>query len=77
MDKHNAPRFSKVMVDERKARRFLRKKKVAERYDTTERSIERKVEQGILPEPYYFGSRFPRWAEDELDAADRAALKAS
>jgi predicted DNA-binding transcriptional regulator AlpA len=53
---------------------YLRKAKVAERYDTTTRTIERMVQDGILPKPHYFGSRFPRWAEDELDAADRNAL---
>jgi predicted DNA-binding transcriptional regulator AlpA len=53
---------------------YLRKAKVAERYDTTVRTIERMVADGTLPKPHYFGSRFPRWREDELDAADRNAL---
>jgi predicted DNA-binding transcriptional regulator AlpA len=53
--------------------RYLTKRQVADRYSTTTRSVERKAAQGILPQPYYFGSRFPRWREDELDAADRRA----
>jgi hypothetical protein len=59
------------------ARKFLRKKAVAARYgDVSIRWVERASKDGRLPRPHYRG-RFPLWAEDELDAHDRAAIAAS
>jgi hypothetical protein len=52
---------------------YLRKRRVALRYDTSERSVDRWCRAGKLPKPKYNGS-IPLWAEDELDAYDTAAL---
>ena len=57
------------------AKRFLRKRQVAERYGVHERSIDRMAEDGRLPPPHFHGGRIPRWDEDELDACDRAATR--
>jgi excisionase family DNA binding protein len=57
------------------AKRFLRKRQVAERYGVHERSIDRMAEDGRLPPPHFHGGRIPRWNEDELDAWDRAATR--
>jgi len=54
------------------SKRFLRKQSVAGRYDVNVRTIDRMIEDGRLPRPVYRG-RLPMWAEDELDASDRAA----
>jgi hypothetical protein len=56
------------------SQKFLRKHAVAERYGVDTRTVERmiKPEDGRLPPPTYRG-RIPLWAEDELDASDRAA----
>jgi hypothetical protein len=60
---------------EHKAKRYLRKKAVAKRYgDMNERSIPRMVADGRLPPPDLYNGRFPLWAEDTLDAHDRARL---
>jgi predicted DNA-binding transcriptional regulator AlpA len=53
---------------------YLRKRRVALRYDTSERSVDRWCRDGRLPKPKYNGS-VPLWSEAELDAHDRAALK--
>lgn len=54
------------------AKRYLRKQSVAQRYDVDERTVDRMKDDGRLPKPIYRG-RLPMWAEDELDASDRAA----
>jgi predicted site-specific integrase-resolvase len=54
------------------SKKFLRKQAVAERYGINVRTVERMVLDGRLPAPVYRG-KFPLFAEDELDAADRAA----
>ena len=55
-------------------RRYLRKHGVAERYAVDERTVDRMKLDGRIPPPKYLpGSRFPMWAIDELDAADRRA----
>jgi predicted DNA-binding transcriptional regulator AlpA len=63
MDKHSP---------KSKPRRFLRKRSVAERYDVNTRTVDRMAEDGRLPAPIYKG-KLPMWAEDELEASDRAA----
>jgi predicted DNA-binding transcriptional regulator AlpA len=61
---------------EYRGRRFLRTTSMEERYDCKSPSIWRMVRQGRLPKPYYHGGkRFPRWAEDECDAADLLAQR--
>lgn len=56
------------------AKRFLRKKHLRVRYgDICDRTIERMVDDGRLPQPTYRG-RIPLWDEAELDASDRAAV---
>jgi hypothetical protein len=58
---------------ERRPKKYLRKKAVAKRYgDVNERSIPRMVADGRLPPPDLYNGRFPLWAEDTLDAHDRA-----
>jgi hypothetical protein len=58
--------------------RKLRKADVAQRYGNIEnRTVERKVEHGLIPPPdYLFQNRIPFWDEEELDAHDRAAVTA-
>jgi hypothetical protein len=41
------------------------------RYLVDQRTIMRRVKQGILPKPKYFGTRFPRWSIEELDENDQ------
>jgi hypothetical protein len=53
---------------------YLRKDKVAVRYDTTKRTVDRRVKEKKLPPPKYLpGVPYPMWDEDELDANDRKA----
>jgi hypothetical protein len=57
------------------ARRWWRKKQLRERYNTTDRSIDRKVKAGILPRPQFpLGGRTPHWDADEVEAAERTAI---
>jgi len=58
------------------SKQFLRKASVAERYDITERSVDRWADDGRLPKPVYRG-KFPLWDEDELTKSDRAAAAAT
>ena len=58
------------------SKKFLRKTSVAARYDIDERTVDRMKDDGRLPKPHYRG-RLPMWAEDELDASDRAAAVAA
>jgi predicted site-specific integrase-resolvase len=51
---------------------FLRKKRVAGRYDIDERTVDRWTKDGRLPPPTYRG-RIPLWDETELDERDREA----
>src|SRR5262249_3645387 len=55
---------------------YKRKKQVRERYgNVCAGTIDGWVEKKRLPTPYYFeGCPFPFWRDDELDAADAAAL---
>jgi predicted DNA-binding transcriptional regulator AlpA len=57
---------------QKKPKRYLRKRAVAERYSVHERTVDRMSLDGRLPPPMYF-TRFPIWDEDKLDASDRAA----
>jgi hypothetical protein len=50
---------------------YLTTKEVATRYGIDPRSVQRRVTEGLLPEPKYFGTRFPRWSIAELDENDR------
>ena len=58
------------------SKKYLRKQSVAERYGIDERTVDRMKTDGRLPAPTYRG-RLPIWAEDELDASDRAAAVAA
>jgi hypothetical protein len=55
------------------AKKWLRKEAVCARYgDVVDRSIERAVMDGRLPEPQYpLGNKIPFWDEEELDKHDR------
>jgi hypothetical protein len=58
--------------------KWLRKTRVAERYDCHPRSVDRAAAEGRLPKPKYpFGNSIPAWDEAELDEHDRAAIVAS
>jgi hypothetical protein len=50
---------------------YLTTKEVATRYGIDPRSVQRRVKDGLLPPPKYFGTRFPRWSIAELDENDR------
>jgi predicted DNA-binding transcriptional regulator AlpA len=59
---------------QQKDRKFLRKQRVAERYDVDVRSIDRMSRDGRIPKPRYLpGSVIPMWDEAELDENDRKA----
>ena len=51
--------------------KYLDMQSVAERYAINVRSVLRRVREGLLPKPKYFGTRFPRWDIAELDENDR------
>jgi hypothetical protein len=57
---------------------WKRKRQLRARYgDCSDRTIDRMVKAGKLPPPQYpLGNTIPFWAEDELDASDRAAAAA-
>jgi hypothetical protein len=57
---------------ERKLKRYLRKKHLAERYSCHVRSIERMIKDGRPPKPQYTMG-YPMWAEDDIEANERAA----
>ena len=44
---------------------------VAARYGIDVRTVPRRVAQGLLPKPRYYGTRHPRWLISELDANDQ------
>jgi hypothetical protein len=56
-------------------KQYLRKIRVAQRYDASIRWVERAVQDGRLPPPEYRG-RIPIWDEAKLDESDRAAAVA-
>src|SRR6516164_3661168 len=56
--------------------KYLTTKQVAERYSIDPRSVPRRVAEQLLPKPYYFGTRFPRWDIAELDENDRKLASA-
>ena len=56
------------------SKKYLRKRSVADRYGVVERTVDRWVDLGRLPQPVYLpGSRIPLFAEDGLDEHDRRA----
>ncbi len=55
-------------------KQFLRKRHLAERYQTTQRTIERRVSLGLLPRPEYFGGRFPLWDPEILEQHERRLI---
>ena len=44
---------------------------VAARYMIDVRTVPRRVAQGLLPKPRYYGTRHPRWLISELDENDQ------
>lgn len=58
------------------AKKYLRKRAVAERYNIDPRSVERLVADGRLPAPEYPVGRFPLWDEELLNQTDKAATVA-
>jgi predicted DNA-binding transcriptional regulator AlpA len=63
-----------LSVNNSSSKKYLRKKRVADRYGVVERTVDRWVELNRLPKPVYLpGSRIPLFAEDELDEHDRRA----
>lgn len=63
---------------EEKPLRYLRLEDLRIRYGyKSKRSVERAAKDGRLPPPdLYLSGRFPLWAEQTLDAHDRAAARA-
>jgi predicted DNA-binding transcriptional regulator AlpA len=57
------------------SKKYLRTAQVAARYACHVRTVPRMVKDKRIPPPYYFGTRFPKWAEDELDENDRQVAK--
>jgi hypothetical protein len=58
--------------------RWSRKHQVAARYSITTRSVDRKVQQGLLPAPEYpCGPHLPLWRNSKLEAHDAAAVNQS
>lgn len=55
------------------AKKYLRKKQVAERYGCCERQVDLMAKDGRLPKPIYV-SKFPLWDEETLAKRERAAL---
>jgi predicted DNA-binding transcriptional regulator AlpA len=54
--------------------RWLRKPHVGLRYGISERSVDRKVEQGKLPKPHFpIGENLPLWDRAELEKHDAHA----
>ena len=57
-------------------KKYLRKAKVARRYDVNVRTVDRMAADGRIPPPIYLpGSRIPLWDEVELDENDRRATR--
>jgi DNA-binding transcriptional MerR regulator len=55
-------------------KRKLRTQGVCERYDVVSRTVDRWVEQGVLPKPMVINNvRY--WDEDELDRRDQDRVK--
>ena len=59
------------MKNTESAEKYLDSDGMAVRYVIDKRSVLRRVKMGLLPKPYYFGTRFPRWSIQECDANDR------
>jgi hypothetical protein len=59
------------------SKRYLRKKAVRDRYGyMSDRSVDRAVQEGRIPPPDIYQSRFPLWGVDTLDAHDAALARA-
>jgi hypothetical protein len=58
-------------------KRYLRRHDLAERYRCTDRNIDLMVRDGRLPPPTLNYGRRPLWDESDIEAADRAATRAS
>jgi len=54
---------------------YLRRRSVADRYDTTPRNVNRMVLDGRLPPPDMYNGVNPLWSKEALDRADREAMK--
>jgi len=52
---------------------YLRKGRVAQRYDTSVRTVERWIKTGLLPPPDLYRGVHPLWSSEKLDASDREA----
>ena len=62
-------------TQEKSSKQFLRKPQLAARYGVTTRTIDRWSESGQLPQPIRIGA-VPMWELAEIEAAERAAMKA-
>jgi hypothetical protein len=57
---------------------WIRKSRVAERYDCVTRTVDRAAAEGRIPAPKYpFGTKIPFWDVAELDDYDRRAATAA
>jgi hypothetical protein len=57
-------------------KRYLRRHDLAARYRCTDRNIDLMVRDGRLPPPTLNYGRRPLWDEEDIEAAERAALAA-
>jgi hypothetical protein len=58
-------------------KRYLRRHDLAARYRCTDRNIDLMVRDGRLPKPTLNYGRRPLWDEEDIEAAERAATRAS
>jgi hypothetical protein len=57
------------------AKQYLRKPSLAQRYDTTPRTIDRMVADGRLRRPDCYNGPIPLWDAERLDEDDRRATQ--
>ena len=53
----------------------LNRRDAARRYGVSLRTFQRRVAEGVLPQPVFLGDRSPRWRIADLDAAVAAAAR--
>jgi hypothetical protein len=58
-----------------KPKRYLKKKSVAKRYDCCEKTVDRRVERGVIRPPDIYQGPFGLWDEDKLNEDDEAAAR--
>jgi DNA-binding transcriptional MerR regulator len=62
-----------MLAATKKSKKLLPTRALCERYDIVDRTIDRWVEQGILPAPTIINNR-RYWPEDEIEKRERAGM---